>query len=275
MSKKYFWLKLKNDFFNQREIKKLRKIAGGDTFTIIYLKMQLLSIQSEGVLKFEGTEESLSEQLALELDEDEDNIKLTLAFLSQNNLIEQISDSEFLMPQATQSLGSEGGSAERMRRLRNKNASHCDGLVTQGDTDVTNCDTEIEIEIEIEKELDIEIETEKEEKACCNKLQPIIDSWNDLNLQKIVSIKPGTNRYTLLSSRIKEYGMESVLQAIDEISTSDFLKGQNNKGWTITFDWFIKPNNFIKVLEGNYKNSLKDSVNEKRMTGTSFNDIDF
>ena len=53
--------------------------------------------------------------------------------------------------------------------------------------------------------------------------------------------------------------MESVLQAIDEISTSDFLKGQNNKGWTITFDWFIKPNNFIKVLEGNYKNSLKDS----------------
>lgn len=74
-----------------------RRIAGGDTFTIIYLKMQLLSIQSEGVLKFEGTEESLSEQLALELDEDEDNIKLTLAFLSQNNLIEQISDSEFLM----------------------------------------------------------------------------------------------------------------------------------------------------------------------------------
>ena len=96
MSKRYYWLKLKNDFFNQREIKKLRRIAGGDTFTIIYLKMQLLSIQFEGVLKFEGTEESLSEQLALELDEDEDNIKLTLAFLSQNNLIEQISDSEFL-----------------------------------------------------------------------------------------------------------------------------------------------------------------------------------
>ena len=82
MSKRYYWLKLKNDFFNQREIKKLRRIAGGDTFTIIYLKMQLLSIQSEGVLKFEGTEESLSEQLALELDEDEDTIKLTLAFFT-------------------------------------------------------------------------------------------------------------------------------------------------------------------------------------------------
>ena len=144
MSKRYYWLKLKNDFFNQKEIKKLRRIAGGDTFTIIYLKMQLLSIQSEGVLKFEGPEESLSEQLALELDEDEDNIKLTLAFLSQNNLIEQISDSEFLMPQTVESLGSEVDSAERVRRHRDKKALQCNADVTQSDDDVTKCNTEIE-----------------------------------------------------------------------------------------------------------------------------------
>ena len=37
-TKKYYWLKLKDDFFNSREIKKLRRIAGGDTYTIIYLK---------------------------------------------------------------------------------------------------------------------------------------------------------------------------------------------------------------------------------------------
>jgi len=278
MSKKYFWLKLKNDFFNQREIKKLRKIAGGDTFTIIYLKMQLLSIQTEGILKFEGTEETLADQLALELDEDEDNIKLTLSFLHSNGLIEQISDSEFIMPKTVENLGSESGSAERMRRLRNKKPSHCDSYVTSGDEKVTT-EIELELEKELERELeldrDIETEGEKEEKVCCNKLQPIIDSWNNLNLQKLVSIKPGTNRYTLLNSRIKEYGMESVLQAIDEISTSDFLKGQNKKGWTITFDWFIKPNNFIKVLEGNYKNNTNDPEKEKRMTGTSFMDIGF
>ena len=161
MSKRYYWLKLKNDFFNQREIKKLRRIAGGDTFTIIYLKMQLLSIQSEGVLKFEGTEESLSEQLALELDEDEDNIKLTLAFLSQNNLIEQISDSEFLMPQATQSLGSEVGSAERVRRHRDKKALQCNTDVTQGDADVTKCNTEIENR---DKRLELENKDREREK---------------------------------------------------------------------------------------------------------------
>lgn len=89
-TKKYFWLKLKTDFFNQREVKKLRKIAGGDTFTIIYLKMQLLSIKDEGKIYFEGTEKDIAEQLSLELDEDIENIKLTLAFLNANDLIEAI-----------------------------------------------------------------------------------------------------------------------------------------------------------------------------------------
>ena len=84
MSKKYYWLRLKNNFFQQKEIKKLRKIAGGDTYTIIYLKLQLLSINNNGVLIFERTESSLIEQLALEIDEDVENINITLAFLRIN-----------------------------------------------------------------------------------------------------------------------------------------------------------------------------------------------
>lgn len=86
-----------------------------------------------------------------------------------------------------------------------------------------------------------------------NKVQPIIDSWNSLGLQKLVAINPNTNRYRLLNARIKEYGLDTVLQAIENIRYSSFLKGQNNKNWTITFDWLIKPNNFTKVLEGNYR----------------------
>ena len=85
------------------------------------------------------------------------------------------------------------------------------------------------------------------------KVQAIIDSWNSLGLQKLVAINPNTNRYRLLNARIKEYGLDKVLEAIENIRYSSFLKGQNNKNWTITFDWLIKPNNFTKVLEGNYR----------------------
>ena len=120
MSKKYCWLKLKDNFFNQKEIKKLRKIAGGDTFTIIYLKMQLLSIKNGGILKFDGIESNLAEQLSYEIDEDVDNIQITLGFLTANKLIETLSNDTFLLPKAAESIGSESESAERVRRHRQK-----------------------------------------------------------------------------------------------------------------------------------------------------------
>ena len=45
--KKYYWLKLGDEFFGDKTIKKLRKIAGGDTYTIIYLKMLLLAVKQK------------------------------------------------------------------------------------------------------------------------------------------------------------------------------------------------------------------------------------
>lgn len=84
--KRYYWLRLKDDFFKQKEIKKLRKIAGGDTYVIIYLKMQLLSIKNDGKLFFEGFEDDICEELALELDEDVENIKMTFMYLQNYRL---------------------------------------------------------------------------------------------------------------------------------------------------------------------------------------------
>ena len=83
---------------------------------------------------------------------------------------------------------------------------------------------------------------------------PLLQRWNELheNIPKVNTLKKDTQRYKMLIQRINEYGQEKVLQAIDNIKNSKFLQGNNNKGWTITFEWFVRPNNFIKVLEGNY-----------------------
>ncbi len=93
-------------------------------------------------------------------------------------------------------------------------------------------------------------------------LERVINKWNELNLQTVKSINANTKRHNLLNSRIKEHGLEEVLDTIEKINQSSFLKGQNERGWTITFDWFIKPNNFIKVQEGNYddKNNSSNGV---------------
>ncbi|MBN1077734.1 helix-turn-helix domain-containing protein [Clostridium botulinum] len=108
--------------------------------------------------------------------------------------------------------------------------------------------------------------------SCTTTVQQVIDAWNELKLQKVIGIKSGTNRLRLLNARIKEYGIENVLKAISNIQSSSFLKGQNNKSWVITFDWLIKPNNFIKVLEENYKDQeakVKKHIVEKQFTGSS------
>lgn len=97
-------------------------------------------------------------------------------------------------------------------------------------------------------------------------LSAIVSAWNSLNLTPIRGIKPESTRYKLLKTRIHDYGAKAVLEAIENIRSSPFLKGQNKKGWVISFDWFIKPNNFVKVLEGNYapRDSKQSGAGETR-----------
>ena len=260
MAKKYYWLKLKDNFFNQKEVKKLRRIAGGDTYTIIYLKMQLLSIKKDGIIEFEGTEKDLAEQLSYEIDEDLNNIQVTLSFLKVNNLIEEISENNFLLTKVPDCIGKEGASAERVRRHRERKALlekekeqkmlQCNGEVTNSNNAVIKSNTEIEKEKE--KEIEIEKDNNISKDIFINK---VVSEWNSIGVSPIKLIR-GT-RQKMLNARIKEYSEEGVLQAINNIKHSDFLKGQNKNSWVITIDWFLKPNNFIKVYEDNYNSKKK------------------
>lgn len=119
--KRYYWLKLKDDFFTSRRMKKLRKIAGGDCYTIIYLKLQLLSLKTEGHLYYEGLEESFAAELALDIDEDPENVAMTMQFLINTGLAEMNADGcELYLPWVTENTGSEGASAKRVRDFRQR-----------------------------------------------------------------------------------------------------------------------------------------------------------
>lgn len=113
------------------------------------------------------------------------------------------------------------------------------------------------------------VDSTKVESSTKVQLEKIISAWNELNLSRIISIK--NTRLKLLNARLKEYGLEKVVEAINNISKSKFLKGQNDTGWTITFDWFVKPNNFPKVLEGNYTDKTTKNTNVK---STGFNNFE-
>lgn len=95
----------------------------------------------------------------------------------------------------------------------------------------------------------------------------IISTWNclDKNIPRIQTLNANTQRYNMLKARINEHGLDTVIKAIKSIDNSKFLKGYVSD-FRITIDWFIKPNNFIKVLEGNYndkKQSPRYQASEK------------
>ena len=165
--KRYFWLKLGKDFFDQKEIKLLRKIAGGDTYTIIYLKILLLSLKNDGKVYFDGVTNTFAEEIALEIDEDAENVAVCMKFLEQKGLLVYESEDEMNLTALPEMIGSESESARRVRKHRQnkvlqEKALQCNATPLQSNKNVT---TEIEKEIEIDKEIDKEIEKETDSRS--------------------------------------------------------------------------------------------------------------
>lgn len=157
--KRYYWLKLYDDFFGSMRIKKLRKLAGGDTYLIIYLKLQLKAMKTDGIIQFTGLEQSIAEEIALDIDEAPDDVKVTLGFLVGCGLAETNAENSYMfLPYAVQNTGSEASSTQRSRecreRIRERKALQCNTDATQ-----------MQQPCNVEKELEIEKETRVRDKS--------------------------------------------------------------------------------------------------------------
>lgn len=149
-NKRYYWIQLAQDFFKSKEMKLLRKIAGGDTHTIIYLKMMLISLEDGGHIYYDGLADNLAEEIALVIDENVEDIKITLIFLESKGLLTRNSDRDYFLEQVPEMVGSETASARRVRKFReNQLALQCNDDVTK-----RNGDIEKDIDTEIEKDVD-------------------------------------------------------------------------------------------------------------------------
>jgi predicted phage replisome organizer len=152
-NKKFYWLKLEAKFFDDLRIKKLRNIAGGDTYTCIYLKLMLLSLKNDGYIDFEGVYDTIEDEIAEKLSEKIENVKATLIFCEKMKMLEINEGEELYLAQIKDMTGSETASAARVRKHReSKNkALHCNTGVTRVKQHVIMCNTEKEKELEAEK----------------------------------------------------------------------------------------------------------------------------
>ncbi|WP_164683502.1 phage replisome organizer N-terminal domain-containing protein [Streptococcus hyointestinalis] len=154
-NRRYYWLQLAQDFFKSKEMKLLRKMPGGDTYTIIYLKLMLISLEDSGKIYFEELAQDLAEEMSLLIDEDTEAVRMTLMFLSQKGLLTKHSDYEFFLEQVPEMIGSETASTRRSRKHREQKALHCN-------TNATKCNGDIDIDKEKKLDINLDIKSEVE-----------------------------------------------------------------------------------------------------------------
>lgn len=118
------------------------------------MKLLLLSLKNDGKLFLEGVEDNFASEMALEIDEDEDNVAVTANYLVSKGILVSSSSSEYELTTCQEMAGSETDSARRMRLTRNRQASQCDALPSHCSDvceNVQKCDIEKEIR---DKEID-------------------------------------------------------------------------------------------------------------------------
>ena len=226
-NRRYYWLQLKDDFFNSKEMKLMRKLPGGEEITIIYLKMMLASLAEQGKLYFEGLAEDLAEELSLIIDEDPEAIRLTLMFLTKKKLLTTSDNYQFNLEQVPEMVGSETASTRRSRKHREtQKLLQCNTTATKGNGDI-----------------DIDIDIDKGQKPQTDVYEEIIKYLNE----KIGSHFKPTSKSTqrLINGRLSEnYTIEDFKYVID-VKTNEW-KNNTKMSKYLTPDTLFNASKFEK-----------------------------
>ena len=258
--RRLYWLKLKESFFTDKAMKKLRRMAGGDTYTVIYLKMLLLGLKNNGRIYYDGVEDTFHEEIALELDEEPENVQFCMLFLEKNGLLEKVSETEAFLTETPSMTISESASAGRMRKLRERKTSQCDASVTQA---LRESDKTVTLEKDIEKDnkrkdTDIEAYIAPSCSAACEPsarartvvdYQAIVDDYNTTCTKLPACKKLSETRKRAIKARLNTYSAEELHKVFVAAQNSSWHTGENDRNWRADFDWLMTDRNAAKMLE--------------------------
>lgn len=296
--KKYYWIKLKKSFIEGDAFDFLMAQKQGSNYIVLYLMLCMQTINTSGTMAQQIGEVIVPFDVSkIQRDckyFDYDTIVVAIELFKKIGLIYEQNGNTLSIANYDELVGSETDYSAQKRRQRNKKIEAkeseidkpsknisigVDGGVDSGvdnvhienrDKSIENRDKSIELENRDRGESRGERAT-KSVALCEANASLIIEAWNGLGLTALKSIT--NTRLKLTKARIADYGLDTFIDTITSIKESPFLLGQNTKGWMITYDWLIKPNNFVKVLEGNYKPRAAEQPQEKKYTWANFDEI--
>ena len=162
--KKFYWLKLKNDFFKRQDIMIVENMPNGKDYILFYLKMLLESVSHNGELRFNDTIPYNEQMLATITNTNIDIVRSAMQVFTSLNMIEVLDDDTIYMTEVEKLIGSSANNdnANRQRRFRERKKQEKLPSVTKSNAPVTEDVTEnnesIDKETDIDKETEVDIE---------------------------------------------------------------------------------------------------------------------
>ena len=210
-NKRYYWLKLKRDFFKRPEMRVIEEMENGKDYLLFYLKLLVESIDREGELRFSDTIPYNDKMLSVVTNTNVDIVRNALKLFADLKLIEIVEGQTIFMTEVEKMLGSETEWAEKKRKWRLENQNRIE------DKKRTNEDTARTFEDNVRQEKEIEKEKEKElEKNNIAELaRQIVSHLNEVAGTAYKSNSKATLRH--ISARLNEgYLLEEFYAVIDK-----------------------------------------------------------
>ena len=194
-TKKYYWLKLKEDFFDDDTIEWIEEQPNGEKYSLFYLKLCLKSLKTNGILVRNVGEMLIPydiKKLAEITRTDVDTVRVAMELFKNIGLIQILDNGEIYLTQLKNMVGSETSKAQLMRNKRAKEKQkRLEEPKNNDGNNVTevlpNCYTEIETDIEKEKEKEIDKESNKEltdrERDRVELLKDLFEGWQITDYQ--------------------------------------------------------------------------------------------
>ena len=242
---KVSWIRIEIDMFDNRKIRHIRKLPEGNNIVLIWMMLLTMAgrCNANGIIFLTENIPYTNKMLADELDFDESVIELALTILEKFGMITR-DGAELSIPGWEEHQNIDG--LEKIReQTRKRVAEH------------RKRQKELLSEESLPRLTDQDIENKPvmaKDSVKSEDVQKVINEWNKLQefgISPVIRMTP--SRMKMLKARIREYGTDKVLEAIEKTKKSDFLMGRK-KDFAIDFGWFIRPNNFLKILEGKYDN---------------------
>ena len=269
-AKKYYWLKLKRDFFKRHDIRIIEEMPNGKDYILFYLKMLLESIDHEGELRFSDAIPYNEQMLSVVTNTNIDIVKSAMKMFIDLNMIEMLDDATIYMNEVEKLIGSETAAAERMRKSRKnqKFLTECNN-VTDKCNNVQKCYTEIDIEKEkekekeLEKETEIDIEKEKEKENILDSIHKIIDYLNLKIGARYRANSKSTQSH--IKARLKEgYTVEDFFAVIDK---------KYSEWYGTEMEQYLRPETLFGTKFENYLNSKVYPKKKQQETDNIFFDM--